>query len=166
MDSYFVISATIFSVVWAIVTLLCEVRKRKLERKRTVVDRLHELLKIGVEYPEVPKYLSKTAWESEEFFRDVTRQQDDDFFMSKSYMYTQLDLFEELLISTRSKEPKFSWLIGRSAYFEITEWEDYLIHLLSHPLCRSIQKHEDFILGDNMQAFFDKNRSAIMNKAE
>ena len=111
--------------------------------------------------PDIQKYLSKTCAEDEQYFRKETILDEDIFFKAKSLVYSQLNIFDEILsISSRTTGGWWSFM-KLPALVEIEDWEAYIKMRIGHPLFRSIMKNEAYIFGASLRRFWDKNREQI-----
>ncbi|MEK6260253.1 MAG: hypothetical protein AABP62_16665, partial [Planctomycetota bacterium] len=109
------------------------------------------------------KYISENAKQDDEWFRSNSLISDDIFYKAKTLAYNQLNLFDE--ISSVSSNTSGRWFLLRPApVVELSDWYEYMIEKLRHPLYRSILKHENHIFGASLRDFWDKNRVAIESK--
>lgn len=117
---------------------------------------------VHLQNPEIQKYISQNAARDEAFFRDPKNLEDDLFFKAKTLVYTQLNLFDELL--SLSSSTSGIWAFLRPTIVEQKDWEGYIKEKLRHPFYRSILIHEDDIYGASLREFWKRNRKAIEAK--
>jgi hypothetical protein len=83
-----------------------------------------------------------------------------EFFKAKSFIYAQLDMFDEILAASAHNR---SWLlvISSQAIIENTDWEAYMKHWMAHPLTCSILNNEANIFGQALQGFWKTHKQEI-----
>ena len=161
---YWTIVAAVGGAIWTLVTAIRDRRSKALEQSRAIMDRLQEGDKLLVEHPDIAKYLSATAGNSEPYFRDPTRLSELEFFKAKTYLYSQLSTFDEVLSVASQAGSGISSLFKPPGILELADWEEYMKHRLSHPLARSIMAYEASIFGRGLQDFWSRHRDAISRR--
>lgn len=161
---YWTIVAAAAGAIWTLVTAIRDRRSKALEQSRAIMDRLLEGDKLLVEHPDIAKYLSATAANSEPYFREPARLNESEFFKAKTYLYSQLSMFDEVLSVAGHTGSGISSLFKPPGILEIDDWEEYIKHRLSHPLARSIMAHEAPIFGHALQNFWSRHRDAISRR--
>jgi len=159
-DFYWTVIVAVAGGFWAMITAVRDRKARDIEYSRMIVDRLLESDRMIIEHPDIQRYLSGTAGESPEYFRKPERLNDDAFFKSKSYLYSQLNLFDDLLSTATQVQDEVS-LIRPPIILEKADWEEYIKHRLKHPLCHSILTEEGKIFGHALQEFWNTHRADI-----
>lgn len=163
MELYWTIVAALFAGVWAIINVIRDQIRQAVADSREIMTRLLAADQLSIGYPDIQKYLSATALEVEDYFRDEARLKEEIFFKSKSYVYAQLNLFDEILsVSTHGKARFF--VFKSPTILEIANWEAYIKHIMTHPLYRSILNKEQTIFGGSLQSFWNRHKREISNK--
>jgi len=116
--------------------------------------------KLLIENPDIQKYISKNARQEEGYFRNEAVLGDAIFYKAKTYVYRQLNSFDEIL-SIASRTGRRSWFSRPPALIEISDWETYIKIKLRHPLYRSILNNEKEIFGASLRDFWEKNKKDI-----
>jgi hypothetical protein len=164
MMSYWTLVVAFFTIVWTLITLIREQKTLAVSQSGSIMARLIESDRLIVEHPEIQRYLAKTATMEETFFRSPAVLDDNDFIKSKSYLYSKLNSFDEILsVSRHGKLAKF--LLAPPKILEMVNWEAYMIQRLKHPLCRSIMKNELTIFGGALQDFWKDKKAEIESSA-
>jgi hypothetical protein len=163
---YLALAVAVGGALWTVVTAIRDRRSKAVEQSRAVMDRLLESDKLLVEHPDIAKYLSATAGSTEQYFRDPARLDELEFFRAKSFLYSLLSTFDELLSFTSQAGSGVSALFKPPGILEIGDWEEYMKHRLSHPLARSIMAHEAPIFGRGLQDFWSRHREAIARSSD
>jgi len=158
---YWTIIAAVAGAAWTLVTAIGERRSKALEQSRAIMDRLFEGDKLLVEHPDIAKYLSAVAGNSEPYFIDPARLSELEFFKAKAYLYSQLSAFDEILAVTSQTGSGIYSLFKPPGILEIADWEEYMKHRLTHPLARSIMENEASIFGRGLRDFWLRKREAI-----
>jgi hypothetical protein len=161
---YWTIVAAVAGAIWTIVTAIRDRRSKALEQSRAIMDRLLESDKLLVEHPDIAQYLSATAGNAEPYFRDPARLGELEFFKAKTYLYSQLSMFDEVLSVASQTGGGIASLFRPPGILEIADWEEYMKHRLSHPLARSIMMNEAAIFGRGLQDFWSRHRDAISRR--
>jgi hypothetical protein len=161
---YWTIVAAVAGAAWTLVTAIRDRRSKALEQSRAIMDRLQESDKLLVEHPDIAQYLSATAANAEPWFREPARLVELQFFKAKSYLYSQLSLFDEVLSVASQTGGGFASLFKPPGILDIADWEEYMKHRLSHPLARSIMANEAPIFGRALQDFWSRHREAISRR--
>lgn len=163
MEFYWTGVVALCGTGWAVVSAIRDHKKQNLEHSRAIVGRLLEGDKVIIDHPEIQKYLSATALEDEHYFQETERLEDEQFFKAKSYLYSQLNLFDEIL-SAAAQAKNSIFFLRPPEISELEDWEEYIMHKLTHPLCRSILMIESRIFGRTLQDFWTKHESVIASK--
>lgn len=163
-EFYWTVVVALCGAGWAVVSTMRDRKKQNLEHSRAIAGRLLEADKVIIDHPEIQKYLSATALEDEDYFRKTERLEDEQFFKAKSYLYSQLNLFDEILSAAAQARDSF-FLLRPPEIFDLEDWEQYIMHKLTHPLCRSILAIESPIFGRTLQGFWRSHKSAIASKS-
>lgn len=158
MELYWTIVAALFAGAWTVLSMVRERNRQAIENARELVNRLLALDQISIEHPEIIMYLSSTALVKPKYFRKKKRLREELFFRSKSFIYTHLNLFDEILSCSKHANARFPF-IGSPALIELEAWESYMRHVMTHPLCRSILKIEIENFGNALQEFWNKHKN-------
>lgn len=164
MAFYWTVIVALVTACWAIISAIRDRKSQAIEHTRAIVDRLLQGDNLIIDNPDIQKYLSSTALESEDYFRTPQVLDDELFFKSKSFVYYQLNLFDEIL-SIAAQTRGNHYFFGPPAIIEIDDWQAYIEHSLSHPLRRSILNHEIVIFGHALQIFWATHKSSIESKS-
>jgi len=162
-EFYWTIVVAVGGACWAVIAAIRERRTQAIAQSHSLIERLIDGDTLIIEHPDIQQYLSNTAMEEEGFFRNTNVLIDKEFFRAKSYLYYKLNLFDEIL-STAAQVKGSTFFIRPPAVIELINWEAYIMHLLSHPMCRSIMRNEGHIFGIALQAFWDKNKGRIESR--
>ncbi len=160
MEFYWTIVAAVFGGLWAILSMVRDQRRQVVEDTRAVMARLLEFERLGIEHPEIRMYLSVTALEREDYFRDPQRLTENEFFKAKSFMYAQLDMFDEIL-AILAHNRSLLVTFRTKAILEDADWKAYMKQWMAHPLSRSILNNEGHIFGNELQSFWKINEANI-----
>lgn len=157
---YWTVVVTLVGAVWVTVSFFRERNSLALERSSRLIAHLLEIDRIIIEHPDIQKYLASTANEQVEYFYNPSLLNEDVFFKSKSYVYRNLNIFDEILsASTHGKAPLP--FLEQPGIVEISDWENYIKQKLMHPLYRSILNNEIDIFGSSLRNFWLLNRDSI-----
>lgn len=160
MELYWTIVVGLFAAAWAIISFFRDQMRQAVADNREIMNRLVAADQLSIEHPEIHKYLSDTALQNEDYFRDEARLEDELFFKAKSYLYSKLNLFDEILSEAVHSTGKFAFFRTPQAS-DIAAWKTYMKCTMTHPLCRSIMKNEEAIFGGNLQEFWRKHKEEI-----
>jgi hypothetical protein len=161
---YWTIMVALVSAGWAITSFFRDRASQAVERTGAIMDRLLEGDKLSVENPDILKYLAEHAGGDPTFFRDPSLLGDALFFKAKTYVYRQLNSFDEIL--SFSSQASVAWsFLKPPALIELSDWEAYIKERLRHPLYRSILHHEAHIFGSALRQFWDRHRGEIESRA-
>lgn len=160
-EFYWTVVVALSGACWTIITTIRERRTQAIAQSHTIIERLIEGDRLIIGHPDIQQYLSKTALEDESFFRKPDVLTDEMFFKAKSYLYYQLNLFDEIL-STAAQSKVGNQFLRTPQIIEISDWEAYMVHRLTHPLCLSIMRNEGHIFGCALQKFWETNKSVIV----
>ncbi|MAL19226.1 MAG: hypothetical protein CL670_03550 [Balneola sp.] len=163
MELYWTVLAACLAGFWALVTRYGERKRMAIEDNRSLVNRLLTSDQLLIEHPEVIKYISATALEKEEYFRDQKRLEEDLFYKAKSHIYSQLNLYDEILCTSNHNKAKF-FFINSPAMIEVEDWEEYMKCKMTHPFIQSILNNEAHIFGKSLQTFWNVYRKEITGK--
>ena len=159
-DLYWTIVAGLATAVWVIVSTIRARNILALQHSHELMGRLLDADKVIINHPEIQKYLALTALKEEAYFRTETVLNDELFFKSKSYVYSQLNMFDDIL-SAADEVKRVFFLFRPPQLIELDDWEAYIVHKLRHPLYRSIIKHESHIFGTSLQTFWKTHAEQI-----
>jgi hypothetical protein len=158
---------TLVGAGWAVVMFLRDRISLTHERSSAMVARLLESDRIIMEHPEIQRYISRTTKSNDRYFYDDKVLKDDTFYKAKSFVYWQLNLFDELLsISPKSSNIAvkfFHWCLN-PGITEYEDWQRYIRYKLMHPLYRSILDREEDLFGRSLIKFWRKNKNSIVGK--
>lgn len=157
---YWIIFAAIASAAWIVTAFIRDRVSQSVTSSSMLIARLIENNKLNIENPEIQKFISQNALREEAYFRSGELLEDDLFYRAKTYVYRQLNLFDEIL-SISSKTRGGFLFLKPAALIEISDWEEYIKEKLRHPLYRSILNHEKHIFGVSLREFWAKNKVAI-----
>ena len=160
---YWEIFAALVSAGWVITVFIRDRISQSLALSSALLTRLMEYEKLYLDRPEIQKYISQNATRDEAFFCDPKNLEDDLFYKAKTLVYSQLNLFDELL--SLSSRTSGIWNFLRPTIVEQKDWEGYIKEKLRHPFYRSILIHEDDIYGASLREFWEKNRKSIEEKS-
>jgi hypothetical protein len=157
---YWTIVAAVISAGWVLTSFIRDRASQSVEHTRAIIDRLLGSDQLLIDNPDIQKYLSGNAARGEEYFRDPAVLEDAVFFKAKSFVYRQLNIFDEILsFSTKTSR---SWSFLRPpGLIEISAWEVYIKETLRHPLYRSILIRETQLFGAALRRFWNKHKQAI-----
>jgi len=138
---YWTIVVAIISAGWVLTVFIRDRVSQSIERTSAIITRVLEIDKLIIENPDIPKYLSRTATQKEQYFRSEAVLEEDLFYKAKTYAYRQLNSFDEIL-SIASKTTGMWSFLKPPSLVEISDWETYIMITLRHPLYRSILNNE------------------------
>ena len=157
---YWTIVVAIISAGWVLAVFIRDRVTQSIERTSAITSHLLEIDKLIIDNPDIPKYLSKTAMQNEQYFRSEAVLEEHIFFKAKTYVYRQLNSFDEILSTSSETTGRLSFLKPPSM-IEMSDWETYIRITLRHPLYRSILKNEKEIFGASLRNFWDRNKQSI-----
>lgn len=160
INFYWTVVVAAVGASWALVEFIRDRRSREVERNSEIMKRLQEVEKAIIDNPDIQKYLSRNAAQEEEYFRNQAVLEEDLFYKAKAHVYSQLNLFDEIL-SLPSRTSGIRSLLKPPALTERSDWEAFIKMKLRHPLFRSILKHEKKIFGDSLRCFWEKYSKEI-----
>jgi len=163
-EFYWTVIVALCAGGWAMMIAVRDRKAQAIRHSNSIIDRLLESDKLIVENPDIQMYLSRTAQEDEARFRSPEVLNDMQFFKAKAYLYGQLNLFDEIL-SAAAQIKSSRFLLGPPEIIEIADWEMFIRHKLTHPMCRSILRNESAIFGRALQEFWRKHESDILAQA-
>lgn len=157
---YWTAVVAVVSGIWVLTTFFRDRASQKLQRSSALISRLMDNDWVKIEHPDIQKYLSLNVARDEDYFVDPSLLSDDLFYKVKTYVYKQLNFFDEIL--SESAETRGRWgFLKPPAVLEISDWEAYIKVKLKHPLYRSILNREGHIFGGALRDFWKENRKAI-----
>jgi hypothetical protein len=166
-DLYWKILVAIWTVLvamlsagWAVFTLYRDRMSQSVKLTGEAMARLMDSDKLIIDNPEIQKYLSRTAEHDERYFHREAVLEDNIFFKAKAFAYRQLNSFDDIL-STASKTSRLNSALNMPELFEISDWQNYFMVILRHPLYRSILNAEKDIFGESLRDFWKKHKKAI-----
>ena len=157
---YWTMVAGIIAAGWVLIMFIRDRRSQSLVLTSGITGRLLDIDKIIIDNPDIPKFICKTAGEDEQFFRSIGVLDDDAFYRTKTYVYRQLNAFDEILSISLQSSKKMSFL-KPLPLIESSDWETYMMITLRHPLYRSILNNEGEIFGESLRSFWNSNKEAI-----
>jgi hypothetical protein len=157
---YWTVVAAIVTAVWIVALFIRDRHASAAERSSTLVNRMVEIDKLLMAHPDIQKYMSLTVAKPEGYFRDPAVLQDELFYKAKSFAYLHINLFDELLSSSRHSRTG-PWLLAPPRVIELSDWEEYIKRKLRHPLYRSILNNESEIFGVALRDFWSTNKKAV-----
>lgn len=157
---YWTVVAGITGAVWILVQLFRDRVAQSIARTDASVRHLIAIDQIVIDNPDIQRYLSLTAHYHEDFFRKPERLEEDLFYKAKTLVYMQINTFDEV-ISLSSQKTGLNSLFGYTSLIELSDWENYMLVKIRHPLYRSILNNEHDIFGDALRTFWQKHRQRI-----
>jgi len=157
---YWTIVVGVVSAGWALIAFIRDRTSQSVERTSAMISRLMEGDKLLIENPDIQKYISQNARQEEGYFRNEAVLGEQIFYKAKTYVYRQLNSFDEIL-SIASRTGRRSWFLRPPVLIEISDWETYIKIKLRHPLYRSILNNEKEIFGASLRDFWEKNKKDI-----
>jgi hypothetical protein len=157
---YWTIVTAVISAGWILTSFIRDRASQSVERTTAIMDRLLGADQLLVDNPDIQKYLSGNATRGEEYFRDSAVLDDAVFFKAKSFVYRQLNSFDEILSFSSKTSKRWSFL-RPPGLIEISDWEIYIKELLRHPLYRSILNREARIFGAGLRDFWNQHKQEI-----
>ena len=129
-----------------------------LERTNKLTDRIYELDKLTIQYPDVQKVLYETTHNIPPYFTAQTPHTPD-YFRLKSFIYYQLNYYDEIFtIITDDKH------LGEQ--FEFDDWKTYIIKKMRHPLFKELFEKESSIFGERFRDFIHQNEQKLKEAPE
>jgi hypothetical protein len=148
---------TLIGFFLAILTYVLTRNLQPLESSGKLWDRVYELDQVVLAYPEVFTRFMAEAHRTEPYFYNNPTPvfRDKHFYQLKALIYLHLNVFEEIILTTRH-----SGFIAR--LFEQPGWHEYIIRKMRHPLLREVFYNEaDIIYRGDFQKFVEKHRARI-----
>lgn len=157
---YWTMIVALVSAGWVMTVSSRDRISQAIERSSVMVKRLMDGDEGIIDHPDIQRYLSQNASREEAYFRDESVLREELFYKAKTFVYNQLNLFDEILsISSRTSR---GWSFFKPPDLtEISDWETYIKEKLRHPLYRSILNRERHIFGAALRKFWDKHRDEI-----
>lgn len=156
---YWTMVVAAISAGWVLMMFIRDRRSQSIALTSAIVTRLLEVDKVIIEHPDIPRFLCKTAREAEAYFRTESVLEDDAFYKSKTYVYRILNSFDEIL--SVSLQTEKNSILNPLPLIEPSDWKEYIIITLRHPLYRSVLDCEGEVFGECLRTFWDKNKDAI-----
>ena len=153
------IFVAVIGSIWIVVTQIRVIKAQLLERNDLIISKLLSDDQLSIQHVDIHIYLARHAYEHKDYFRMKERLSDPEFIKAKTYVYSKLNLMDEII--TMGRMPR--WSIRRfwtaSGIIEFENWKNYFKTLLCHPLYKSIMEHpeESSIFGDELGDFYKKN---------
>lgn len=160
---YWTMVAAVLSAGWVLITSLRDRALRSAEATSAIVTRLLEGDQIKIEHPDIQQYLSQKAGCDIDDFRSPAILGDPLFYKAKSFVYRQMNMFDEIL-SYSSKASSSPLVPKPPALLEIDDWKEYMVSILRHPLHRSVIMSEGHIFGESLRGFWLEHREYIESK--
>ena len=157
---YWTVVAGVIGAGWIIMSVIRDRISQSLERTNAIIDRLIEVDKLIITNPDIQKYISENSKQKEEYFRNESLLKEEIFYKAKTLVYMQLNAFDEILSMASQTSKRYSFLKPGSI-IEISDWEQYIILKLRHPLYGSILNNEKEIFGISLRNFWEKHKREI-----
>lgn len=157
---YWTIIVGIMGAGWVIVAFVRDRVSQSVELTDSLVNRLLEGDKLIIDNPDIQKYISETAIRDEQYFRSAAVLNEVLFYKAKTFVYRELNSFDEILSIASRTTGRFSFL-KPPALLEMADWETYIKVKLRHPLYRLILNTEKDMFGRALRNFWKNNRRAI-----
>lgn len=157
---YWTVIVALVSAGWVLTSFFRDRASQSVERSGAIMNRLLEGDRLTIENPDIQKYLSEHALREEDYFRSPVVLNDLLFFKAKTYVYRQLNSFDEILSSSAETSGFWSFM-KPPALIELSDWETYIEEKLRHPLYRSILNRESQIFGTALRDFWKVHRREI-----
>jgi len=161
---YWTIVTAVVSAVWIIALFIRDRHSVAAARSSTLINRMVEIDKLLMEHPDIQKYMSSTVAKPEGYFHDPALLQDELFFKAKSFAYLHINLFDELLSSSKQSQRGLSLLMPPDV-IELSDWEQYIKRKCRHPLYRSILNNEAEVFGAALREFWSTSKGSIDTSA-
>lgn len=159
---YWTVVAGITGAIWVLVQLFRDRVAQSISRTDTSVNRLITIDQLVINNPDIQRYLSQTAHHPEDYFRKQDRLEEDLFYKAKTLVYMQLNTFDEVL-SLSSRHTGLASLFGYALLIELSDWENYILAKIRHPLYRSILNHEQDIFGDALRKYWVQHKQQVQS---
>lgn len=148
------------SAIWILVLYIRDRHSSSAERSSVLSERMLEIDKLIMSYPDIQEYMSLTATETEEHFLDPEILKNKTFYKAKALAYMYMDLFDEILfLAAHSKTGPM--LLMPPDVIELSDWEEYIRRKFRHPLYRTILNNEGEIFGDALRKFWSESKQSI-----
>lgn len=134
------------------------------QRTQEFWNRLQDINKLVLQYPEFQEFISLQATQKNNYFTDKNMREDERFFRKKAMVYLWLNLFNEVIKTAEGKE--FAWL-GKKKFKEICgyeTWEDYIIRKMRNP--RFKEAYAEGIWDKEFKDFVGKHKDSLKEPAE
>ncbi len=121
-------------------------------------DRVYELDKLVLAYPEIFVLIMKELHRTTPFFyADPPVPRDKCYYQMKAMVYFHLNVFEEIFLTT---EGAGGWIARQ---FERAGWDEYIFRKMRHPLIREVFDREaEQIYPGNFTKFIRKNWEQVL----
>lgn len=162
-EFYWTVVAALGGGCWAVISSIRERKAQSIEQSRAIMDRLLDSNKTVIENPEIQMYLSANASKGVAYFRDPKVLADSNFFKAKSHLYSELNLFDEILSIARHNDAAL-FLLKAPGIVEIQDWREFMKVKMSHPLCQGILDNEGHIFGHALRDFWCEHQCEIKKK--
>jgi hypothetical protein len=129
-----------------------------LERIHTLSDRLYEIDRVVLEYPQLQRLLYLQSDRRDPYFVQET-EHDNTYFQLKSFVYTQINLCDEIFCVVDGNK-------RLEKAFEFQEWKEYIIRKLRHPFFREVIAREGSIWGEKFRYFLEINRARLLEPVD
>jgi hypothetical protein len=136
----------------ALVALVVAIYTYVITRKHLIIDRMHKFSerlldtdRLLIGQPSIARIMYNEANRQTRFFH-AGADHNDDYFMLKSFIYLQLNCFDEFVSILRSDATLRSML-------EFDAWANYIVVKMRHPLLREIYATEKDIWGTRFREF-------------
>lgn len=155
---YWTVVAGLIGAAWILVQFIRDRISQSIARTNALIERLITIDKLIIENPEAQQYISKTAKEGEDYFRNPARLNEDSFYKAKTLAYLHLNAFDEILSLSSKKNGSYP-LLSPPALIELADWERYILVKIRHPIYRSILNNEKEIFGASLRDFWDQYKT-------
>lgn len=152
---------SIISVMIAITSLIVAFISGRDRRKADIInaqkfisERLYELDKLSITYPELQKRLTDISV-SKEFDSYIKKLQEngESFHKLKSFVYIHINIYDEL-VNLFEREEKIR------EYLEYDFWRRYIMYRMENPLFEAIYKAESkYFWGNSLKTFMTNCRN-------
>ena len=144
---------SLISLALSIIVYLRTKRSQAFERTSRLTDRLYELDKLTMQYPEVQKTLHETISNKTPYFTSETAHTSD-YFRLKTFIYYHLNFYDEIF--TIASTDKY---LGKQ--MELDDWKIYICKKMRHPLFKEVFKKESSIFGERFRNFIRENEQKL-----
>lgn len=125
---------------------------------------LDDLDQCNIDHPEIQEFLCRTRQKEPRDFR--FQSVDSQYIVAKTYVYRQLNLFDQILaFAVAPRRPAWLWRGWSWLCFphrpELADWEHFLAEQMRHPLYRYIMDAEGKIFGVCLRDFYESSVKSL-----